>query len=65
MQEVMVTYCDWCGEKIDDSSYTSVRKDGEPEKDFHSYSAKCIEKYNAEEHRKYQEERKRRKEQKV
>ena len=45
MVEMTVTYCDWCKEKISDSSYTSVRKEDGTELDFHSYKKKCINLY--------------------
>lgn len=62
MREVSVVYCDWCGEEITANSYSSVTKSDEPQKDFHSYSKKCIDEYHSEQERKYKEERKRKKE---
>jgi hypothetical protein len=62
MRKVCVTYCDWCGEEITESSHTFVENEGEPIKDFHSWSKKCIDEYEAEALAKYKAERKRKKE---
>lgn len=61
MVEMTITYCDWCKEKISDSSYTSVRKEDGTELDFHSYDKKCIVLYTQSEITKRQEEKRRKK----
>jgi len=61
MREKLITYCDWCGEEITEHSHTFVTKEGEQQKDFHSYTKKCIDEYNKEELKKYRENRKKNK----
>lgn len=58
MVETIVIYCDWCKEKITDYSHTSSMKEDGTSLDFHSYRKDCFNKYKAEEIKKYQESRK-------
>lgn len=47
MVEIEVVYCDHCGKKITEKSYSFIHRKREGRLDFHSYSIDCIGDYKA------------------